>query len=386
MSFSSNIFKLNEIQFSNEMSDVDSESNSLSLNTNSLNLHRYPRELGSAGLSHYITFEIFARSNINKDFNVDVGSEEPVSYQITKLLAQNRGQKLDLRSAQDVVMSAVGTTAFTDLDAEVTSVTGGTSTAYKTRMSQIKKDNEFSLPKLKKTKELIALYMPDTLNFSYNQNFENMSINEKGGNFLMGAQAVAAGLGAAAAGKNISSAAKQMSPFAAELVEKKLKTGGLILGSLGFAINPAMEVIFTGTNLRQFSFDFLFYPRDEDEALAVYRIIQAFKFHASPEITSGTAGRYLLAPSAFDIKFMYNGEENPNIPKISTCFCNSISTDYAPNGFSAYEVQGSSSPTRGGTGTPVATRLTLSFTETTMITKELLRGSVLNGSSFSGAF
>mgnify|MGYP003704741335 CR=1 FL=1 len=63
--------------------------------------------------------------------------------------------------------------------------------------------------------------------------------------------------------------------------------------------------------------------------------------------------------------------ENPNIPKIiGSCVLESIDLDYAPNGFAAYESVGENSPSKGGTGTPVATRMTLRFRETTIVTKQ----------------
>ena len=77
----------------------------------------------------------------------------------------------------------------------------------------------------------------------------------------------------------------------------------------------------------------------------------------------------MTPPSEFDIKFMYNGKENPNIPKVSTCVLESIDIDYAPNGFSTYEVPGQNTPTPGGTGTPVGVRMSLQFKETEILTK-----------------
>jgi hypothetical protein len=77
----------------------------------------------------------------------------------------------------------------------------------------------------------------------------------------------------------------------------------------------------------------------------------------------------MVPPSEFDIEFYYNGEVNPNIPKISTCALTSISIDYAPNGFRAYEVPGENSPKMGSTGMPVAMRVNLSFRELEIMTK-----------------
>jgi hypothetical protein len=75
---------------------------------------------------------------------------------------------------------------------------------------------------------------------------------------------------------------------------------------------------------------------------------------------------------------MYNGKENNNIPKISTCVLESIDTDYSPGGpFSAYEIPGQAA-TRGGTGMPVGIRLSLQFKELEMLTKSNFSDSVIS--------
>ena len=43
--------------------------------------------------------------------------------------------------------------------------------------------------------------------------------------------------------------------------------------------------------------------------------------------------------------------------------------NYAPNGFSAYEVPGENNPSLGRTGMPVAIQVQLQFQETTYLTK-----------------
>jgi hypothetical protein len=78
----------------------------------------------------------------------------------------------------------------------------------------------------------------------------------------------------------------------------------------------------------------------------------------------------LIPPSEFDIKFYYSGKENDNIPKIGSCVLKDIQVNYAPQGWSAYEVPGQSA-TLGGTGMPVGIEMTLSFQEITYITKSI---------------
>ena len=114
----------------------------------------------------------------------------------------------------------------------------------------------------------------------------------------------------------------------------------------------------------------MFYPRSQREAREVIDIIEMFKYHQAPELLNGTYGRFLVPPSEFDIQFMYNGQENENIPKVSTCVLTNVDINYAPTGtFAAYETADSNSPTKGGTGMPVGIGLDLSFTETEIITK-----------------
>jgi hypothetical protein len=129
-----------------------------------------------------------------------------------------------------------------------------------------------------------------------------------------------------------------------------------------------LEMIYKSPNFRTFQFDFTFYPRDEREALEVQRIIERVRFHQAPELVSDAQG-FLVPPSEFDIKFYYGGTQNPNIPPISTCVLEKIDVNYAPNGFSAYEVPGENQPSLGRTGMPVAINLQLSFKETTYLTK-----------------
>lgn len=134
-----------------------------------------------------------------------------------------------------------------------------------------------------------------------------------------------------------------------------------------------LEVIYSSPELRSFRFDFMLYPRSEEEAVEVMNIISRFRFHQAPEYMQNSGGFFLIPPSEFDIKFYYNGQENPNIPKIQTCVLETIDIDYAPNGFSAYEVPQETFPSEGRTGTPVAMRLSLAFRETEIITKQLIK-------------
>ena len=55
---------------------------------------------------------------------------------------------------------------------------------------------------------------------------------------------------------------------------------------------------------------------------------------------------------------------------MTTSVLTNIDVNYAPNGWSAYEVPGENQPSLGRTGMPVAIQVTLQFQETTYLTKQ----------------
>lgn len=237
------------------------------------------------------------------------------------------------------------------------------------------------------TTDAIALYMPDTLLFNHTQNYEGLTP----GNELLGQLAVAA--------PGLVDAYKKGG--SKELINAAVKTGAAqkivgdffqslgggqtaqlgLFSATGKVINPMLELIYRSPNFRTFQFDFFFYPRDEKEAYEVQKIIERLRFHQAPELSLDAGGKQdglLIPPSEFDIKFYYGGSQNPNIPPIASCVLESIDINYAPNGFSAYEVPGETAPALGRTGMPVAIQLTLQFKETTYLTKQDFKGQGSN--------
>lgn len=231
------------------------------------------------------------------------------------------------------------------------------------------------------TTDAIALYMPDTMLYNYSQSYSDLELgNELGGKIL------AAGGSAVDAFKNgkggMDSIVKAVKSGTKSLGTEALSAGADVAGGLvgegtaklgfqkltGAVRNPMLELIYQSPSFRTFQFDFSFYPRDENEALEVQKIIERLRFHQAPELLQGAEG-FLVPPSEFDIKFYYGGSQNPNIPPIATSVLTTIDVNYAPNGFSAYEVPGEVAPALGRTGMPVAINITLQFKETTYLTK-----------------
>ena len=134
----------------------------------------------------------------------------------------------------------------------------------------------------------------------------------------------------------------------------------------GQADNPFVEVLFSGVNIRTFTYNFEFAPRNEVETDEIQQIIQLFRFHMVPELQSQN-GRYLTLPSTFDIHYMYkanngNSYENDYYTRLSTCVLQDCSVNYTPTGVKSF-----------GDGAPTQITMNLTFSETEALTKEKVK-------------
>ena len=374
------LFSLTDIKF------LPSDSRGSNLTDFNLNNKRYPIDLGSTDKGHYIMFYIFTQNrtqvgqtsqtnttqnfqNIASDPNTNIGTE---------------GQDVQ-ESVSGTYSSTVDESILGKVSRELSQTTKD---VFNTLLSSTPGPDQNLLAKgnffrtITKTKDTIALYMPDTLAFDYQQSYSNLSVTKELGKLGLAAQAGASTYDTYRKTGSISSAAKNAAPFAAEFAREAGLPGSKVLFSAlsavtggALAINPQLELIYEGTDFRSFRFSFMFYPRSKKEAVEILDIIDSFTFHQAPEILSSSFGRYLVPPSEFEIEFRYNGGINPNIPKVAPCVLTSISVDYAPSGFASYEtLESANEPKRGGTGMPVAIRMDLSFKETRIITKQFLKG------------
>ena len=219
-------------------------------------------------------------------------------------------------------------------------------------------DAALTVRKTKRISQAIALYMPETVNVQYNADWQSESLTDALGKIgRYGALA-----------EDLLNANKSLTGLSGALSEQAVKLLGSNVGgnatdfalfTQGLAINPQLEVLFKGTDMRHFQFDFLFSPYDAQESEHVVQIIKTLKFHQAPEVVTGSSGRFFVPPSEFDIDFIFQGEINGNIHQIGTCVLTNMNVDYAPNGWSTFS-----------DGMPTQIRLTLQFMETEIVTKE----------------
>ena len=131
----------------------------------------------------------------------------------------------------------------------------------------------------------------------------------------------------------------------------------------GEADNPYMEVLFDSMSLRTFTYNFVFAPRNQQEAYEVQKIIQLFRFHMAPELRP-EANRYLGLPSTFDIHYMFLSKdgiasENNYYNRVATCVLQDCKVNYTPTGVKSFE-----------DGGPTATTMSLTFKEIELLTKD----------------
>ena len=131
----------------------------------------------------------------------------------------------------------------------------------------------------------------------------------------------------------------------------------------GKSVNPQAEMVFKSVPFRSFNYPFEFAPKNEKEKEDVQKIISILKFHMMPE-KDGPG--FLLAPSEFQITYMYKDGPNMYIPKISRCALTDMSVDYSPEGvFTTFKGDDKGAH-------PVLTKMELSFTEMEIMTKETI--------------
>jgi len=124
-----------------------------------------------------------------------------------------------------------------------------------------------------------------------------------------------------------------------------------IQGRTGGILNPNVELLFNGPQLRPFTFSFRMIPRTKKESEQIKGIIKFFKKNMSVKRDTGL---FLKAPNTFLIKYLgQGGEEQKSINKIKECALIGFDVNYTPQGsYMTYE-----------DGTMASYNITLSFKE-----------------------
>ena len=341
---------------------------------------KYPADLGANDKGHYLVININVQKSTQFKNDINVGAAArrfdtgPGSAGAGGVLStiSNAAQTLEQWASQATTFASNylnklgvstdtnGTAVGTGVDAMQNSISG----AIKNIGDGVRATKQIST--------VVYLYMPDSLNFDQSQQYSNPSLSGLATGVASAGQSIADVMSSGGSrDEQITKGVSNLTPFALQAAAKLAGgelSGVLFSAATGLVQNPMMEVLYTQPQFRTFRFDFMFYPRTEAESKEVQKIISELRFHQAPEGLASSNGFFLVPPSEFNLSFYYNGKENPNIPKVGICVLKQMNVNYAPSGFSAYEVPGQSA-TLGGTGMPVAIQLSLEFMETEIKTK-----------------
>ena len=334
---------------------LDTEKNPYSFGT-----VQYPDDLGTAEFGHYIMFYIYEVAK-SKYAGPQTETSEVTRENVHGV--QTKQQITKKHKKQDGITSS----------AKTSQPLKGAELAQRDKTISMSGALKRS-GRLKRTSDVISLYMPPNFKSDYKANYKNSETGLAG---VLGQQLAEATsvdgmlkqLGNTGTFNTIMSALTDTLTMKLAAGGADLIGGGDLQGVLRKgqqkALNPAIEAIFQSVDLRSFNYSFRFTPRSESEVRTVDNIIKLFKFHMLPErVQNQSVGRHLIFPSEFEIYYMFQGVENQWYPFTGQCVLTDMSVTYGPGGESQHfrPVDGSPPPTE--------INMSLTFTETEIMTKE----------------
>ena len=228
----------------------------------------------------------------------------------------------------------------------------------------------------------IIMYMPEDISTGFKANWTGKAFTNVGTSILQSAGAEGTLDKLEELGKGTFEALDRTLPIAAAASIRKLvqKVGGDTLtnddifgGISGAILNPNVELMYSGTDLRNFSLKYKLVPRDFNETVAINQILNTFKKAMLPKLDPGAVmgttspgifKGFIGVPDLCRVAFMKGSKEHPRLPRYKMCAITAVDVNYTPDGaYATYK-----------DGQPVAVELTLSFQETKMVFSEEIGG------------
>jgi hypothetical protein len=145
---------------------------------------------------------------------------------------------------------------------------------------------------------------------------------------VAGAVEAASGVASIIAGNNPSLG----NVAAAFFAQQASGTKGLLPRTLGGILNPNIELLFEGPQLRTFQFNIVLSSREPNESKNIRNIIRFFKQGMS--VKRAQTDLFLKAPHTFEIKYIYGltQKDHPWINRIKECALTGCTVNYTPAG------------------------------------------------------
>jgi hypothetical protein len=357
---------------------------------NSFSITKYPRDVGSAEVPHYVIFYVNVRqSDISKEehpastklVNLDRSGANRPPTEAAAISAMIRGTTLlggaifgtklgkfagkiidDLDPARavpiignafnkrfEIFSGAAGGLAGVAIGNSVGSMIGPYLGAERTQVL---------------LKDAIALYVSGkpTANYHASWEEEDLGIAAQLGN------AFSSGNPKDAAGnmmKTIAEGGVGMTMWATLKGADKAKNdivgnlGGALESSAGITPNPFKAQLFKSMGFRKFKFTYSFLPRDITEYRDIQKIIKTFKKYMHPKLG---VGKFIMNyPAEFSISYFYKDQRNNELFKISNCALTNMKVEYGGTDFITF---------KDVPGGPTEITMVLDFLELEMLTQD----------------
>lgn len=108
-----------------------------------------------------------------------------------------------------------------------------------------------------------------------------------------------------------------------------LTMNDLIQGASSKILNPNVELMYEGPQLRSLSLNLKLVAKTSGEAKDLRKIGRAFRKATLPSTNSD---RFINTPSYVKVRFMRGSNDNPDLPKYRMCAITGASVNYAPDG------------------------------------------------------
>ena len=138
---------------------------------------------------------------------------------------------------------------------------------------------------------------------------------------------------------------------------------GILARQNGAILNPNMELLFGGVQLRSFSFDFDFAPRDPRESVEITKIIRAFKVSMNAKngaLDDKSGGLFIKSPDVFQLTYKTGGKNHQFLHKFKPMALTAMAVNYTGAGtYATYDDT-----------TPIHMKMNLTFQELNPIYSE----------------
>ena len=340
----------------------------------------YPIDIQQrSDLGHYMMFYVnvmdSARSGYshNSGINVKTGDQWVTDHQSSK--QELTGARKALRHETEFSAAQASTNDGT-VNSSFTPGSKPKVVGRKHHQGRLARTASWASKRTVRTTDSIVLYMPATIQTNTNVVYKGSEMGN-----LASTIATAAG--------DFYSKAQEIGPLDAAMeqipnwlemgiedVQRAIAKGvsAIVGGDIASAVdkisnraqNRYLESLYDSIGFRKFSYTYKFTPKSPEESLKVRDIIKLFKFHMSPELPEDDLGRFFIPPAEWDIFYMFRGDENDFLNKITSCVLTNMDINYANGRFQTFRAL-NHEQLRGAPPTEI--EMKLDFMETRIITK-----------------